>query len=122
MTLSPKFWGVAASGIALVLLAGYFFFWRPGQAPPIFTPIQEKTISDLEAANEKANKERESVIKAAQEAAFKATQAQTEAAKARTRLKELEAQMGQIEAKRGVLVTTPQEAIKIMITMGWLTK
>ena len=122
MILSPKFWGFAIGGAVLALLIGYYFFWRPGQAPPILTPIQEQTIADLEAANEKANKERESLRKAAQEAAFRATQAQTEAAKARTRLKELETLQGQIHAKRGVLVTTEAEAVRELKAMGWLNR
>ena len=120
MTLSPKFWGLAIAGAALVLLAGYFFFWRQSQAPPVLTPIQEKTIADLEAANEKANKERESLRKAAQAAAFRATEAQTEAAKARARLKELEALYEQIKAKRAILVITTDDAFKELKAMGWL--
>ena len=116
MTLSPKFGAVAASGVVLTLLAGYFL-WRPGQPPPI---IPEKTISDLEAANEKAAEERKALISEAQANARKATEAQNEAARVRGRVRDLEAQMTLIRAKRGSVATTPDDAIKELRAMGWL--
>lgn len=120
MTISPKLGGVVASGIVLALLASYFFFWRPSQPPPILTPIQEKTISDLEAANKRLSEEMKSLITQAQANANRATQAQTEAAKARIRLGELEAQMGQIKARQGIIVATHDDALKELKSMGWL--
>ena len=118
MTLSPKLWGVAAGGALSIALIGYFF-WRPSQAPLPISPIQEQVISDLEAANEKTAKERESLKRQAQEAQDKATQAQTEAARVRGRLRELEALNSQIRAK-GVFVTTEAEALKSLKAMGWV--
>ena len=120
MVLSPKLAGGAAGLVVLALLGGYFLLWRPGQPPLPITPIQEKTISDLEATNEKLSKERKSLVSQAQANTVKAEQAQTEAARLRGRLKELEAQMRLIEAKRGVLVATPDEALKSLKAMGWL--
>ena len=116
MTLSPKLGAVAAGGVVLILLAGYFL-WRPGQPPPI---IPEKTISDLEAANEKAAEERKALISQAQANAHRATQAQNEAARVRGRVRDLEAQMMLIRAKRGPVATTPEDAIKELKAMGWL--
>ena len=116
MTLSPKLGAVAAGGVVLILLAGYFL-WRPGQPPPI---IPEKTISDLEAANEKAAEERKALISQAQANAHRATQAQNEAARVRGRVRDLEAQMMLIRAKRGPVATTPEDAIKELRAMGWL--
>ena len=116
MTLSPKLGAVAAGGVVLILLAGYFL-WRPGQPPPI---IPEKTISDLEAANKQAAEERESLRKAAQAAAYRAGQAQRDAEAIRGRFRDLEAQMMLIRAKRGSMVTTPDDAIKELKVMGWL--
>lgn len=118
--MTPKFWGIAAIGVVLALLAGYFFFWRPGQPHPVLTPIQEKIISELETANAKANKERENLKRQASEAAIRATQAQTEAAKARNRLRELEALYSEIKAKRGAIIIIPDDALKELKAMGWL--
>ena len=117
MTLSPKIGAVAAGGVVLTLLAGYFFLWRPGQPPPI---IPEKTISDLEAANEKAAEERKALISQAQANAARATRAFQEAEAVRGRFRDLEAQMMLIRAKRGSMVTTPDDAIKELKVMGWL--
>ena len=119
MTLSRIFWGVAAAGALSTLLIGYFY-WRPGQAPLPIKPIQEETITDLEAANAKAAKERETLRKAAQAHAMKAQEAQNEAARVRARLAELEAQMGQIKAQRGPVIATPEEAMKELTRMGWV--
>lgn len=118
MTISPKLGGIAIGAIILALLAGYFFFWRLGQAPPSLNPVQEKTIADLEAANEKVAKERESLKRQAQEAVGRAVRAETEAAKARAKLKELEVLQGQIRAKRDVI--NPEDALKELEAMGWL--
>ena len=104
----------------LALLVGYFFFWRPIRPPPILTPIQEKTISDLEAVNKKAAEERELLRKQAQEATGRATRAITDAAKDRIRLRELETQLEAIKAKRGTFVTDEAQAMKELKAMGWL--
>ena len=117
---SPKWIAIAAGGLLLAILAVYLLRWRPVQPLFPFTPIQEKTISDLEAANKKASEERESLRNEAKANALRATQAQTEAAKARVALRELEALNSEMRAKRGANIVNPEEAIKQLKASGWL--
>ena len=117
---SHKWIAIAAGGLLVAFFAVYFIFWRPVQPSPVFTPIQEKTISDLEAANKKASEEREVAKIEAKAAALRATQAQTEAAKARVALRELEALNSEMRAKRGANIVNPEEAIKQLKASGWL--
>lgn len=115
--MTPKLWGVAAGMAVLALLAGYFFFGHPGQ--PLLPSLQEKVISDLEAANKKAFEERESLKRDAQIAAFRATQAKGEAEAMRGRFRELEARYNELAQKR-VFITDQAQALKELKTMGWV--